>query len=96
MRDLEPATCCTQFLSKENEIVKDMQDASRTYNARVVNSADAERGSRHVWFFNSMAIEKILTHKTEILELITNVENSTFLDASFKTSLGGGRGVEAF
>ena len=46
-------------------IVKEMQDAGRSYNERVVNSPEAERGRPHVWFFNAMVktIVKILAHK---------------------------------
>ena len=67
VRDLEAAAYCTLFLPKENDMVKEVQDAGRFYNDMVENKPDAERGSPHIWFFVAMlkATKKIVTNKNE-------------------------------
>ena len=62
VRDLEAAAAyCTLFPPKENDMVKEMQDAGRFCNDMVENKPDVERGSPHIWFFVAMlkATEKM-------------------------------------
>ena len=48
MRDMESATCCPRFLPKENDIVKEMQDAGRSYNEVITYQPRLESGSPHI------------------------------------------------
>ena len=54
MRDMEAATYCTLFLPKDSDIVKEMLSIGRHYSNMLENHPEQERGSRHIWFFNSM------------------------------------------
>ena len=49
MGHMESATYCTLFLPRENDIVKEMQDAGRTYNELETNQPSVERGIPHIW-----------------------------------------------
>ena len=93
MRDTEPATYCTLFLQKGNDIVKEMQDAGRAYNELVTYQPSVERGSPRIWFFNAMlkTFGKTLTNNIENggLSLLDQVKaeakntiriNTTFID----------------
>ena len=44
VEDLEVATYCPLFLPKDNDIVKEMQDAGRFYSEMVTSHSDKERG----------------------------------------------------
>ena len=54
MRDMEAATYCTLFLPKDSDIVKEMLAIGRHYNNMIEHHPEKERGSRHIWVFNSM------------------------------------------
>ena len=69
MMDMEAATYCTLFLIKDSDIVKEMLAIRRQHSNMIENHPEQERGSPHIWFFNSMVKATETTLRSRIGEL---------------------------
>ena len=88
MRDMEAATYCPLFLPKGSEIVKEMLVIGRHHSNMTENHPEQERGSLHIWFFNTRSRIGELSPpdqgQTEALRWLRTITESTELATRIK------------